>query len=197
MKQKVREGSLTRVTLEIAAQVRAGPRRHEGDPAPEDAARRDLRGAHAGHEDGAEGGRRWPAGRRQRVAHRGARRDLPGLRQAHPRRVPTWMEQQGIGYGRPRPGPQRRARQPRRLRRRTWTSVLQILDSPGGGHQDAGARHGRGLRRAHRARGPAARADRATRTACSRPPPTATPSWPTRSACCPPSSTSRAPPSSA
>ena len=68
-------------------QVRAAEDRHEGDAAPEVAARRDLRRADAGlvGEDGARG--RAPA-QRQRQADRRARRDLPRARPADARAVP-------------------------------------------------------------------------------------------------------------
>ena len=57
-------------------QVRAAARRHEGDPAPEDAARRDLRGADAGLV-GADDPRGRAAAQRAGQEDRRARRDLP------------------------------------------------------------------------------------------------------------------------
>ena len=90
----------------------------QGDPAPEDAAGRDVRGAHARQPpDGRRGARRRRAGPRARRQDRRARRDLRGLRPADPARVPHLAADAGAGDRRPRPGPQRRLRQPARVRR--------------------------------------------------------------------------------
>ena len=53
-------------TIELDARVRADPEGHEGDPAPEDAARRDLRRADAGHQERRDAARGRPPARRRR-----------------------------------------------------------------------------------------------------------------------------------
>ena len=72
----------------------------------------------------------------------------------------VWMQIAGAGDRRPRAGPQRRARQPRAVRRgrqRRWSTSSTGSRARS---QRAGPRHRRGVRRADRARRPAALADR-------------------------------------
>ena len=140
--------------------VRADPGRHARGPAPEDAARRDLRRADAGHEgrpDGAGRRRRWPRVRCRRPSSstRSSARSTPKTREA----FRVWLDQQGRAFeGRGedindalgnlralRGGHERDPRDPR---------------PPGARDAAARARHGRGLRGAHRTPGPAPAADR-------------------------------------
>ena len=98
------------VTFELDAEVRAAARRRAGDPAPEDAAGRDLRRAHARHEVGAEAGRGRPARRGPGVRDRRARRDPAHVRARDARGLPGLDAVAGRGDRRPRARPQRRAR---------------------------------------------------------------------------------------
>ncbi len=70
------------VTIELKAALRAAAVGRAGDPAPEDAARRDLRRAHAGHAQRAEGARgriaaRGPGVRHRRSSTRSSARSTP------------------------------------------------------------------------------------------------------------------------
>ena len=98
----------------------------QGDPAPEDAAGRDLRGAHAGGQQRGADPRGRPAARLAGLRHGRARRDPARVRPQDARGFQDWMQTQAQAIARPRAGPQRRARQPRRrsprTRRRSWTS---------------------------------------------------------------------------
>ena len=99
------------------SEVRADAHRRARDPAPEDAARRDLRRADAGRPQSApvlkDGG--WLA-RRQVRQDRRARRDLPGVRPGTRQAFRTWQQDLAEGVDGQRPGPQRRARQPAAVR---------------------------------------------------------------------------------
>ena len=97
--------------------VRADPRRHPGDAAAEDAARRDLRRAHAGRPKRAEapGGRNLAQGAGTAVGP--ARRDLQDLRRQDPGRVPDLDAAARDCELRARGRPLGRDRQPRALRR--------------------------------------------------------------------------------
>ncbi len=113
-------GARTIVEVRARRAVRADPEGHARDPAPEDAARRDLPRAHArATRRGRHARRRRPARERPGRGHRRARRDLHRLRPGHPPGV------QGVDQGarrrdqgRPRRGPERRVRQLRGLRGR-------------------------------------------------------------------------------
>ena len=107
------------VVIEIERSYAPLPRDAQGDPAPEDAAGRDLRGADAGH------ARRPKTVAGERHA-RAARRSPPTVeldeifRAFDPKTreaFQTWMQAQAHGDRRPRAGRQRRARQPRAVRR--------------------------------------------------------------------------------
>ncbi len=106
----------------------------------------------------------------------------------------TWLDQQGRAFNQRGTRPERRARQPDPVRSRTPTTLLQVLNEQQADTRKLVRQHGRRVRRPHRARRPAALADRRTRTACSRPPPRATRSCSRSSRSSRPSSTSRAPP---
>ena len=155
------ESDTTSVEIELDDRYAPIPADTQRGPAPEDAARRDLRRADAGHERRPDGGRRR---RRSRagpgVADGRARRDLPRLRRRRrARRSAIWLDQQGRAFeGRGR-GHQRRARQPRAVRRGHERDARDPRP-PRARDAAARARHGRGLRRAHRAPGPAPAADR-------------------------------------
>ncbi len=99
-KEPDRETGLTNTVLELDDEVRADPRRHEGDPAPEDPAGRDLRGAHAGRPQ------RQAAGRRRDAGLRPGRRPTVELdeifRTFDPRTreaFSTWLAEQGAAVG--------------------------------------------------------------------------------------------------
>ena len=97
--------------------VRADPQGHQGDPAPEDAARRDLRRADARlQERGHDPRERQPA-RRRGVADGRARRDLPRLRPQDPRGVPGLDAAARARVARPRARHLRRPGQPGPVRR--------------------------------------------------------------------------------
>ena len=141
--------------------LRADPGRLARDAAPEDAARRDLRGAHAGH----GGLRRRPAGGRRRaagrpgVAHRGARRDPAHVRPGHAPALLGLARPAGPGRARAGRRDQRRAGGAHALRRGDRRRAARAARA-GGSHAGADPRHRRGVRRADRAQGPAARPDR-------------------------------------
>ena len=140
------------------ARVRAAAREHAGDPAPEDAARRDLRRADAGIGVGEEDPRRRHARARPGRRHRPARRDLPLVRPVDAARVPDLARPAGQGGRRPRPRAQRGARQPDPVRRGRERAARDPQRAEGG-DAHARARHGRRLRRAVGARRPAGRPD--------------------------------------
>ena len=123
-------------TIEIDSQVRADPERHAGDPAPEDAARRDLRRA-----DAREQTRRRRCPRAAQLAAGAgrdvgpARRDLPHLRHPHPGRVPALDAGRGRRAARPRRRTSRRDRarstpSPRRPIARCGCSTASGSPSP-------------------------------------------------------------------
>ena len=99
------------------ARVRADPGRRARDPAPEDAAGRDLRRADAGHQ-------RRPEGRRRRAGSRQARSPTPSSSTRSCGRSTPRRARRSRSGSRPRPQaidgrgqrPQRRARQPRAVR---------------------------------------------------------------------------------
>ena len=141
------------------AEVRAAAVGREGDAAAEDAARRDLRGADAGHERRAEGGggRRAARGPDRRDGR--ARRDPAHVRSRDPRGVPGVDADAGRGDRRPRPRHQRRARQPRPVRGGR-VDARRHPQPPGARGHAADLQHRRGVRGADRAQRPAARPDR-------------------------------------
>ena len=137
------------------------PSRRARDPAPEDAARRDLRRAHARQRGRAAGARGRRAGRRRRSptrcsSTRSSARSTPTTRAA----FQTWMQEQARGDRRLRARPQRRARQPRPVRRGRRASSSTSCNRQEGAVSQPGLQHRRGVRRADRARRPAAVADR-------------------------------------
>ena len=134
---KVKKTSLDKQTgadrrvIEIDAAVRAAARRTPRDPAPEDAARRDLRGAVARARAAAprrsrDGGHAAARARCRR--HGGARRDPPGVRPGDAARVPDLDGPAGRRRCAAAAATQRRARQPRRRSPRTPTKVLAVLN---------------------------------------------------------------------
>ena len=138
--------------------VRADAQGQPRDPAPEDAARRDLHRAHAGH----RGRRQDPGGRAPRDrpgrAHRGAGRDLPRVRQEDPRGLPDLAAGPRQGHR----GPRRRLLGlPRRAAgvREQHQRGAEDPELPGARHAGGDQEHRHGVRRAHRARGPAQHLD--------------------------------------
>ena len=89
--------------------VRAGAQGHEGDPAPEDAARRDLCRADARPTQLRRAGRRRHAGPRPGVAHGGAGRDLPRVRSKDAAGIPDVDGGAGSRCGRARQAAEPRA----------------------------------------------------------------------------------------
>ena len=135
-------------------------RRRAGDPAPEDAARRDLRRAHARHRRRGEGARERHAARRRRSRTRCS--STRSSARSTPTRAP-----------RSRPGCRSRRRgsaatgatsttrsATSRRSPRTPRSIVDILNRQEGAVTQPGLQHRRGVRRAERARRPAAVADR-------------------------------------
>ncbi len=139
--------------------LRADSQRHPGDPAAEDASRRDLRRAHAGlHGIGEHARGRRPA-RRAGLRGRSAGRSLPHVRPGDPGGVPRVDAGPGRCAPRPRRGPVGRDREPRAVRGRGRARP------PAARHTERGrprvrAPGRRGVRRVIRAPGPAGRADR-------------------------------------
>ena len=78
----------TNATIELDDKYAPIPKDSRGDPAPEDAARRDLRRADAGHQDAPQDPRGRPPRDRPGRADRRAGRDLPGVRQEDARGLP-------------------------------------------------------------------------------------------------------------
>ena len=170
--------------------VRADPQGHEGDPAPEDAAGRDLRRADARLPERRDGRRERPPAGRRGVADRRARRDLPRLRREDARVVPHLDAAAGARLAGPRARHLRLAGQPRAVRG-GHHDAAEDPQRAGHGRAGRGARHRRGLRRPERARRPAALADRELQHASSPRPRRATASSRRPSAPCRPSSGSR------
>ena len=135
------------------------------------------------------------AGRGAGVADGRARRDLPRASPPKTRRAfrPGWPSR-GAAVERGRRGPEQRARPTSTPFAEDVDDVLKILDEQERGDAAARARHGRGVRRAQRAPGPAARPDQQLEPRVRRPPPRATASWRRRSWRSRPSSARRAPP---
>ena len=129
------------------------------DPAPEDAAGRDLRGADAGPQLGRADPRGRRAGRLAGLRHRRARRDPARVRPRDACGLPGLDADAGDRDLQPRARPQRRARQPRAVRR-GHGRPRRDPQPPGGRALAPGGQHGRRLRRADRARHAAALADR-------------------------------------
>ena len=131
-----------------------------GDPAPEDAAGRDLRRADAGLE--VRAGRCPRAGSLPAapgLEDGRARRDPAHLRPEDARAFQEWMQEQALAIDRPRARRQRRARQPRPVRRGR-RPARRHPQPPAAARALAHLQHRRRLRRADRARRPAALADR-------------------------------------
>ena len=173
--------------------LRAAAVGREGDPAPEDAAGRDLRRAHAGHADAPSRSPRAGALPASQVsADRRARRDPARLRRAA--RAP-----------RSRTGCRRRRRRSTATGRdlndalgnlgpfaEDTATLVDILNRQQGAVHAADLQHRRRVRRADRARRPAALADRELQHGVRRPPRRATASSSRRSSRCRRSSASRA-----
>ena len=106
--------------------------------------------------------------------------------------VPHLAAGPGQGGRRPRARPQRRARQPARLRRRRRRPARRARRPVAGGRA-ARAQHRRRVRRAHAERGPAAQPGRQRRRHASTPPRASRRRWPRRSGSSRPSSTSPRP----
>ena len=87
-----------------AVAVRAAAVEREGDPAPEDAAGRDLRGAHARRPERGDDRRRRELPSTAGVGHGRARRDPALVRPGDARRLPGLDADAGAGDLRPRPG---------------------------------------------------------------------------------------------
>ena len=139
-------------------QVRAAAHRRAGDPAPEDAARRDLRRADAGH--GAEEDPRGRAAARRAGQEDGrARRDLPLARPADARGVPRLAAGPREGDQRPRAGLQRRARHAARASPTTAPTSSRCSTPQQGAVTAARQEHRRHVRRADRERAAAAQPD--------------------------------------
>ena len=101
-----------------SAQYAPLPKDTQGDPAPEDAAGRDLRRADAGPQGGGHDPRGRHAAGGAGLADGRARRDLPRVRRRRrARRSRPGCSSQAQSRRRPRAGHQRRARQPRAVRR--------------------------------------------------------------------------------
>ena len=100
-------------TVDIEDQYAPLPGGHAGDPAHQDAARRDLHRTDAGLEPGTGAGRRRHAARGQHRRIGPARRDLPHLRPRDPRRLPGLDAGSGGRDQRPGPEPLLRARRTR------------------------------------------------------------------------------------
>ena len=92
----------------------------------------------------------------QRVRDGRARRDPAHVRPADARGVPEWMQTQAAGDRRPRARPQRRARQPRPVRR-GHAELVDILNRQEPAVRRLISEHRRRVRGADRARRPAAR----------------------------------------
>ena len=170
--------------------VRADPVGHPGDAAAEDAARRDLRGAHPGRSQCAEA----PGGRilAQGAGPTGgaARRDLQDVRREDPGRVPdvdaaARHSERGAGGG-----PERRDREPRAVRRGRQQGAARARHAAGR-RPAVRPGHGPGLRRPERAPGAAPGTDPELRASSSTPRPSGTATSRPHSGRCPPSSTSR------
>ena len=117
------------VEIQLQLALRAAAVGRAGDPAPEDAAGRDLRRADAGPQPTrSRSPRAAMLAVHAGVGHGRARRDPARLRPADARRLPGLDADAGDGDLRPRPRPQRRARQPRRRSPRTRRRSSTILN---------------------------------------------------------------------
>ena len=178
--ERVNGKDTTEAVIEIEPRVRADLHRRAGDPAPEDAARRDLRRAHLRDRAGPAARRPVSLGRgrqRHRRPDRGRRSRSPRAARsasAAPRTRPrstrsstrstsrraprssSWQQNAAIGDRRPRPRPQRRLRQPRPVPHRRLGHRRRPRP-PEGGAEGPGPRHRHRLRRAQRAQDDAAR----------------------------------------
>ncbi len=132
-------------------EVRADPAQRPRDPAPEDAARRDLRRAHAGRAAASSGWRcpRTARCRRRNVAPDGAaRRDLPRLQPEDPAGVPAVDAAPSEAFAGRSAGHQQRAGQPRpdgRGRQRPRAGPELAAAAP---CATSCKQHGRGVQRA-------------------------------------------------
>ena len=142
-----RRTGLTRGGDADRSAVRAAAGGHARDPAPEDAARRDVRRALARARrpgPSCATARRCRAARSRRrcSSTRSSRRSTPRPAQA----FETWMQQDGDRAHRPRPGPQRRARRavPVRDQRRFGAGGAAPRQR---GHEHAAGRRRPGARR--------------------------------------------------
>ena len=151
------DSNRTLATLEIERKFAPLQGRHEGDAAPEVAARRDLRRADAGLV-GEDDPRGRAAAQRPGQADRRARRDLPRARPDDARAVPHLAAGSRRGHQRPRPGLQRRARHAARLRPRRRRHPRGARHAGGRG-QPARQEHRRHVRRADRERAAALEPD--------------------------------------
>ena len=153
--QRVNGKDTTEAEIEIEPEFAPISDRRAGDPAPEDAARRDLRRAHRGHRAGRARRRRSRSARRRtsptprprpiesipeggtlgRRPDRGGdpdRRDLQRARRGDADLVPALAGERGGRDRRPRPRPQRRARQPRPVPHRRLATSLDDPRPPEG-----------------------------------------------------------------
>ena len=87
----------TDATIELQQKYAPMPEDTPRDPAPEDAARRDLRRAHARHQERAEDPRERRACATRSRSDGRARRDLPLLRPEDARGFQVWQQDLGAG----------------------------------------------------------------------------------------------------
>ena len=161
------------------APLRAAALGRPRDPAPEDAARRDLRGADAGHvEEDDPRGREAARGPGQ--ADRPARRDLRLARPRDARRLQGLADRAGEGHPGPRARLQRRPRHTAGLRLRRRRRARGARHAGGRGPAPR-QEHRRRLRRADAERGAAAQPDHGLQAARSTRRPPRTTSWRRRS----------------
>ena len=124
-------------------QVRADPARHPRDPAPQDGARRGLRGAEPRQPALGPGGRRRPPAGQAGEDHGRARRAGARLRRAHAQGHAALRDRAGGGARRARRGREQRAGQPRPADgRRKHGARLARPPAPGGAQPGVGHRHG-------------------------------------------------------
>ena len=184
------DGEQAMAKIDIDDKYGADPARHPGDPAHEDAARRDLHRTHPRRPQRAEAGRRrHPAqGADRRIGP--ARRDLPHLRRAHPRRLPDLAAGRRDRDRGPRRRPLLRLRRAR-TRLHPVRPPLPPARQPAARGQAALPQRRHLAARPARPPGRAGRPDPKTPTPSSAPPPPATARSKRSSAPSPPSRTSR------
>ena len=111
--------------------VRADSRRHAGDPAPEDAARRDLRRAHPGRPERPAACRRAATLPEAQVADSVQLDEIFRTFNARTRQAfQVWMQGAAGGAARARRGPLGRDRRARAVRRADEPRCCAILDTP-------------------------------------------------------------------